>query len=209
MIKLKSLINELTPDQKDRKKDYLFGKLKASTPNTVPSWSEIWKNFTTNTDSFDRAFKDMKLMLGGEFEDVDDKAIMAAIEKEQLQKYHRIVEEYKELEGATCWRMITIPPNVDPTKIAQLGVYWATEEGAAEAHWGHKPGRHMEVTYDGIIDLHNMDWYGTMFARMDYVLGDDEKEIRFIKNSRIFITRCHTLYHGRVDRHIINDWRRT
>ena len=206
MIKLKPLICELTQDQKDRKKDYLFKQSKLTASNTVPTWSKVWDMFLHNGDSMTRALEDMQMVYKDEIEDENE--LVKLIEEEQRQKYFRLVEEYKELDGSTCWRTITIPEKVDPVNLPQLGIYWAIEETAAEAHWGYGKGRPLEVTYDGIIDLHNVDWQGTMFARMDYSLGDDEKEIRFIKNSPIFITRCHTYYHGHVNRHIINDWRR-
>ena len=134
MIKLKPLISELTRDQKDRKKDYLFQQAKLTASNTFPTWSEVWKMFKNEGDNLSR----------GKF--------------------------------------------------------------------GH---HQTTVTYEGIIDFHNVDWYGTMFARMNYDLGDMEKEIRFIKNSKIFVTTCDR-YSSELDndndtgmkRLIINDWRR-
>ena len=204
MIKLKSLLTELTQKQKELKKDYLFQQTKMHSSNTVPTWTEVWNMFKTNGDSFKRAIEDLQ----DDFEN-DEAGMMEHLEDIQRDKYFELVQEYKHLDGEKCWRTITIPATVDPVSISQLGVYWAIEESAAEAHWGHMKGHHKEITYDGIIDLHNVDWYGTMFARMDYVIGDDEKEIRFLKNSRIFVPRCHSSLHGRVDRHIINDYRRT
>jgi hypothetical protein len=209
MIKLRPLISELTQDQKERKKDYLFKQAKLTASNTVPSWSKVWDMFLRSGDSFTRALEDMKMAYDNKYESEDEDTLIQLIEEEQRQKYFQLVEEYKELDGATCWRTITIPENVDPVGIPQLGIYWSIEESSAEAHWGHGKNRPLEVTYDGIIDLHNVDWPGTMFARMDFTLGDDEKEIRFIKNSPIFVPRCHTYHHGRVNRHLIGDWRRT
>ena len=210
MIKLKPLISELTRDQKDRKKDYLFQQAKLTASNTFPTWSEVWKMFKNEGDNLSRAIE--CLSVAGE---TDEKTQLEMIEDEQREKYFDLVEEYKRLDGATCWRDITIPGNMNPTNIPQLGIYWAIERDAAEAHWG-KFGHHQTtVTYEGIIDFHNVDWYGTMFARMNYDLGDMEKEIRFIKNSKIFVTTCDR-YSSELDndndtgmkRLIINDWRR-
>jgi hypothetical protein len=207
MIKLRPLISELTSAQKDRKKDYLFKQAKLTASNTVPTWSKVWDMFQKDGDSMARALEDMKMAYEDKIEDENE--LVKLIENEQRHKYLGLVEQYKELDGNTCWRTITIPENVDPATLPQLGVYWAIEESAAEAHWGYGKGRPLEVTYDGIIDLHNVDWNGTMFARMDYTLGDMEKEIRFIRNSKIYIPRCHTYHHGHINRHIIEDWRRT
>lgn len=207
MIKLRSLISELTPDQKDRKKDYLFKQAKLTASNIVPSWSKVWDMFLHNGDNLSHALETMQMVYKDEIEDENE--LIQLIEKEQRHKYFRLVEEYKYLDGEPCWRTITIPERVDPVKIAQLGIYWAIAESASEAHWGYSKGRPLEVTYEGKIDLHNVDWQGTMFARMDYTLGDDEKEIRFIKNSPIFVTECVTHHQGRVNKHTIEDWRRT
>jgi hypothetical protein len=51
MIKLKSLICELTPKQKEMKKDYLFKQSKLNSSNVIPPFNEVWK-YIKNTDDF-------------------------------------------------------------------------------------------------------------------------------------------------------------
>lgn len=209
MIKLKPLITELTKHQKELKKDYLFGQTKLKSTNTPPPWDDMWIAIQ-NSDGLRNElefYKDDAERRGEEF---FEEEALGKIELEQKDRYFDLIAEYKSLDGEYCWRKITLPAEVDPVSIAQLGVYWAIEEGAAEAHWGKFGEGHYEATYKGIIDLRNIDWAGTLFARMDLSIGEDEKEIRFIKNARIFVENVHTYKNESppVQRFIINNYRR-
>lgn len=207
MIKLQSLITELTKRQKELKKDYLFRQTKLHSPNTPPPWDSMWVAIQ-NSDGLKNEleyFKDDVERRGKEF---NEEAALQVIEADQKNRYFDIIDDYKYLDGKHCWREMTIPIGVDPLSISQLGIYWATEERAAEAHWGHRAkGKTFTVIYRGVIDLNNVDWAGTMYARMDMSLGEEEKEIRFIKNSKIFVE---SMYSDPNDKWIpINDYRRT
>ena len=111
------------------------------------------------------------------------------IEDVQRTKYLEIVDDYKGLDGEWCWRTITLPASVDPRTLEQLGVYWAIREDAAEAHWGKHSKHSLICTYEALIELKNVDWTGTMFARMEYTGGDDEQEIRFLKNATLLVRK--------------------
>lgn len=129
------------------------------------------------------------------------------IKPELEQKYHDIVYTYQNhLNGEKCYRAMTFPASINPLKHPRLGIYWAVEEGAEEAHWGknHKGGS-VPVTYVAEIDLDMVNWHETIYARIDWSLGELEKEIRFFKNSPIFVYGCYinNKYYE------INDWRRT
>lgn len=171
---------------KEAKKDYLFKQSKIHSSNTVPTFSEIWKELC-GEDRFKEEieYKANEAEKYGEYFNADK--AWDDIENEQRNRYSQIVEQYKNLNGAWCWRTITVPSTVDPRKLEQLGIYWAVEESAAEAHWGTFNEKSIECTYQALIDLHNVDWTGTMFARMNYVSGDDEQEIRFLKNAPIMV----------------------
>ena len=146
----------------------------------------MWKEYQ-NT-SLDRNLKDIRAdrdLYHPMTPEIDEKDVLKDIEEIQRDKYFDLVREYKQLNGEKCWRSIVIPKTVDPAKLNQLGVYWATDEDAAEPHWAKSSG--IECVYEAVINFDMMDWPGTMFARMDYTLGDDEREIRFLKNSKLFV----------------------
>ena len=213
MINLKTLLSELTQKQKELKKDYLFNQSKMHSSNTVPSWTEMWKAYqNTSMDrniSDLRADRDLYHPMTPEIEK-EDPNILRDIEDTQRHKYFELVNLYKQLNGERCWREIYLPKSLNPQTLEQLGVYWAIEENAAEAHWGHGRGMNTTCTYEGVIDLNIIDWPGTMFARMDYTLGDDENEIRFLKNSKIFVNHVIVFGDGVKDVHKfeIKDYRR-
>lgn len=196
----------MTKHQKELKKDYVFKQSKLHSSNTVPPWDDMWVAIQ-NSDATNDYINSMRSDAERNGEEFDEKAALQALEDEQQSRYFDIVQEYKYLDGDPCWREMTIPTWLDPTKIAQLGIYWAVKEDAAEAHWGYRTKGRISVTYKGIIALDNIDWSGTMFARMDMSLGDTEQEIRFLKNSPIFIE---SVYSDKEEKWIpINDTRRT
>lgn len=214
MIKLKSLITELTQKQKELKKNYLFNQSKLHSSNTVPSWSQMWKSIQ-NSDGFNRMLNHMRSELEyktGTDEEFNEKQVIEQIEDEQRHKYFEVVDEYKHLDGQQCWREIVVPRTINPIYLNQLGVYWAIVESAAEAHWATHIGQpSFKCIYKAYIDLDVMDWTGTMFARMDYTLGESEMEIRFLKNAKIFVESV-IVYDNLKDgmnRYEINKERRT
>lgn len=190
MIKLKSMLNELTQRQKELKKDYLFQQSKLHSSNTFPSWTDMWKSLI-NSDGIQCNLHDMRdvvLRDGGDDSDFDEKAALEQIEDEQRHKYFEVTQEYKHIDGDRCWREIVVPHAIDPRRLTQIGIYWAIADTAAEAHWaGHSGKPKLSCIYEGVINTDVVDWPGTMFARMDYTLGDDEQEIRFLKNSKLFV----------------------
>ena len=209
MIKLRSLITELTKRQKELKKDYLFRNTKLRSPNTPPPWDDMWA-VIQNSDGLQNELEFYKDNVERRGEKFFEEEALGKIELEQKDRYFDLIAEYKSLDGEYCWRTITLPAEIDPTSIAQLGIYWAIEESAAEAHWGKFSKGYYNATYKGIIDLHNVDWGGTLFARMDMSIGEAEKEIRFIKNARILVENVHTYKNESppVQRFIINNYRR-
>ena len=210
MIKLTSLLSELTQKQKDLKKDYLFSQTKLHSSNTIPTWTEMWKEIQ-NMDGFERNLRDIKDDCEREFREFNEKQAIEEIEDIQRHKYFDIVQSYKELNGEPCWREIVISRNVDPKTLSQIGIYWAVEKSAADSHWAARlKSEGLTCNYQAKIDFDIVDWPGTMFARMDYTLGDDEQEIRFIKNSKIFVDSV--IVYGNsikdIEKHTIEQYRR-
>jgi hypothetical protein len=126
------------------------------------------------------------------------------LEKEMEERYYDA--EYRirnELDEQSCWRHVVLPLNIDPATHTNLGIYWAYEEDAAEAHWG---GKGQKVIYHGNIDLEYVDKAGTLYANVAISTGEEEKEVRFFKGAPIWIWSV-TLQDGTVVD--IDDWRTT
>ncbi len=201
MIKLKSLLNEMSQAQKELKKDYLFKQSLIPSSNKIPGWDVVWKSLK-NSDGYNNLVD----IYSDKF---DEDKIKDMIEQDEYNRYLDVISTYEELDGDLCWRAMNLKRGVDPTKIQQLGIFWAIEEKKAAAHWGS--GQGLKVVYKAKIDLKNVDWPGTIFARMDMSLGEEEAEIRFIKYSKIFVYDVSVIDRSKHDyysNYPIKDWRR-
>lgn len=219
----------LTPQQKEKKREYLLQQQRKL--DQLPSFEDVVEAhlFQLETDA-----EEFSAALFSEVEDWSEEEVLEYLEDhgisvkpnpdfDQLRQEVRkneVLEELKaeleaDYEGAVdrvtrvlqdqeCWRAVTVPKNVDPTQHTNLGIYWAYEEHAAEAHWG-EPGKNA-VTYHAEIDLDYVDKAGTIFANTWPRLGEEEAEVRFYKGSPIFVYDVELKDGTVLD---INDWRRT
>lgn len=211
MIRLKDLISEITSYQKERKKDYLFKHSGLHSSNVIPSFEEVWKDIV-RSDGFKN---ELEAIMGSREDDEEsfgnEESAIREIRIRQEEKYEDIVYSYKELDNEWCWRNVILHESVDPRTHSQLGIYWAIDERSAEAHWGFSKGnRHLDCTYQALIELKNVDWPGTIFSRMDMSIGDDENEIRFLKNAPLMVRQVH-VFDKRTNKsatYFINDRRR-
>lgn len=73
-------------------------------------------------------------------------------------------------------------------KTKGVGIYWAYEEDAAQAHWGTFNGQ-KEYTLEGLITEDAVNWKNTMYNNLSPALGEDEKEIQLNKGARVQILR--------------------
>jgi len=208
MIKLKQLLSELTSRQRKVKKDYLFRQSKLESSNQIPSFEEVWKGIHLNGDGFNHEMEWAR----EEDPDKDEATLEAEFKETQRERYEEIISLYKELEGQSCWRKMILHKSVDPRTLEQLGIYWAIKESSAEAHFGNYNKDYIwECTYEAIIELNNVDWPGTIFARMDLNGGDDENEIKFLKNAPLMVRKvevCNRRNQGNCRRFFISNRRR-
>lgn len=65
-----------------------------------------------------------------------------------------------------------------------LGIYWTYDENSAESHWSKED---IEVLLIAEIDSSNIDYKNTYLAHIIPYTGEDEKEIRLLKNTEINI----------------------
>jgi len=64
----------------------------------------------------------------------------------------------------------------------KLGIYWAYEKDAAEAHWGSGA---VKVLLQTSVTEDQINWRGTFEANLRPSTGEDEKEIRLNENEKI------------------------
>src|ERR1035441_5334007 len=107
MIKLKSLLLELTQPQKELKKDYLFRQTKLQSSNIIPPFEKVWEDIV-RSDGYKELYKDW------EDYEITETEIMRKIKEEQFDRYTDIIDQYKQLNGERCWREITLPSGVNP-----------------------------------------------------------------------------------------------
>ena len=111
----------------------------------------------------------------------------AAMEAEQRGRYDFTVADVEGFDGQDCWREITLRKGVDPRALRSVGRFWSVSKEHAEAHWGRfKPGMR-KVLLRAKIDLDNVDLAGTVHARMDMSLGEDELEVRFLRHAPVWV----------------------
>jgi hypothetical protein len=99
------------------------------------------------------------------------------------------IENYINSDGTIdIWRMMTVTSewleNLTGTG-KHLGIYWSWEEGAAEAHWGHGDGKYL--TIKSSVREEYVNWEDTIMLNMNIDLGEEEKEIRLYKNTKLKI----------------------
>ena len=143
-------------------------------------------------------------------QELSEQAALEHLRDEMEELYDAAVDRVtSELHEQDCWRDVTLPKGTDPTQHDGLGIYWAYEEDAAEAHWG-EPGK-VVVRYRARIDLARVDRAGTIWANTFPRIGEDEAEVRFYVHAPIFVYSV-TLYNDSAlptETIEINDWRIT
>lgn len=183
----------------------LITKIAQQTAAVIPSFDELWEEVKAADPQminniagyymdggYDDEFQDdTGIELDGQntYAEFLNWAVEVKIRQEVEDKYESIVNNYKNLQGGTCWRAVTMPRHMDPRKHPRLGIYWSVSLSGARPYNGQYTGKKI-VVYSGEINTNYIDWKGTLLARLDFNLGDDEMEIRFMKNSPIYIYDC-------------------
>lgn len=162
----------------------------------------------------DTADMDLDQLIEGHRETVSELLSLAEGRERVLEEMQGLYDEavYRvehELDGADCWRAVTLPATVDPQTHEGLGVYWAYDEHAAEAHWGELGKQ--PVTYRARIDTRYINKSGTISANVDPSTGETEKEVQFFPGAPIYVYDV-TIFNKSalpVATIEINDWRTT
>lgn len=194
------------PSQRERTKDWKLERQRET--NEAPSFKEML-DWLKTTDGWTNAMEYASTLGLGQGFDEDspewEKSVEEELAEEQSGRYDVILQEMDNLDGEDCWRMLTLPEGMDPQKLAGVGQYWADDPDRAEAHWGDFRRSKRKVLLRARINSKNIDRAGMMYARMDLDLGEEEKEVRFLKHAPIWVYDA-TLDDGTVIR--IDGWRR-
>lgn len=137
------------------------------------------------------------------FEDFEKDFPNAAVDKEELRDFlnfwiplridfiaKEIIEElkfYKELHRELFVELDSIPTfdifeNQD-VPVSTLGVYWSTSPYTSAQHGDHTGKVALKVKTPYHSDV--VDWFGTIESRIDYLHGDQEQEIKLLKDAII------------------------
>jgi len=88
----------------------------------------------------------------------------------------------------TIWRQVTLK-DLNALKTKGIGIYWAYEESAAEAHWGDFSQGSSKFTIEAQVNEDSVDWESTMYANLNPSTGEDEKELTLKEGAPLKITR--------------------
>lgn len=102
--------------------------------------------------------------------------------------YTNIYNKIKSDNTIDIWRKMTVDQEWLerlPYSGKHLGIYWSWDERAAEAHWGQWDKQ--KILIKSSVREEYINWHDTIMLNMDISLGEEEKEIRLFKNTRLKI----------------------
>ena len=174
----------------------------ASPLDQIPTWEKVWESAKNYDATY---YREEAYMQGRDEDDPEDVALAAELVKDDVWELYRgIVSMLRdEMDGADCWREMTLEGEPDLVTLDPLGIYWSYDKEAAEAHGG---GYGERVTYRARVDLKNVDVPYTVNVHLDLDSGPQEKEVGFHEGARIWVYDVE-LDDGTVLP--INDWRTT
>jgi hypothetical protein len=97
------------------------------------------------------------------------------------------LEDIIENDKITIYRKITVADDW-LSKLENdnrsIGIYWAYEQDAAEAHWGYDQTGLKEITLESSVSVESVEWIETLQQNIN-PFYEEEKEIRLIKDSPV------------------------
>lgn len=107
----------------------------------------------------------------------------------------RVLSEMPIVDGAILATRVVMCRPEDLN--ASLGVHWSWDPGwcgGAAAHWAPEGGTELPLIHlEASVPVSSVDWQTTLLCAMDYLCGDDERELRTIDGAPV------TLLSVRVD----------
>jgi hypothetical protein len=140
----------------------------------------------------------------------DDPAIAAMSERQEYDaplgpELSKVVREWMVRRAAYAMRVLSEIPVVEGHVVATravmcrpedlrspLGVHWSWDTawcGGADAHWAPKDGEDLPVIHlVASVPVSSVDWQTTLLCAMDYLCGDDERELRLRDGAPVSLT---------------------
>jgi hypothetical protein len=104
---------------------------------------------------------------------------------------------YNELVGALtcgynvrCYRLISLPENVNPASLNGLGIYWSLDEEKVGLYGADENTAEKRPTiwrFAAQVDPESVNYWETVMQHLDPDIGRTEDEVRFLKHSEIYV----------------------
>jgi hypothetical protein len=104
-------------------------------------------------------------------------------------RYRSLVRGLQKDPYVDCYRLISLPENVDPASLDGIGIYWSLDPekvGLYEAY-GDDPDRPVYWRFDCRGEMKYVDLWETVMHHLNPDYGMDEDEIRFFPHSPIYV----------------------
>lgn len=119
-------------------------------------------------------------------------------------RYEYVVSELNATNVTKIGRRMSVDadwPNEIKKSIATTGIYWGSLPLDTGSFW-YDDNKPVHVYLEASISHDTIDWVGTIRARIDYLTGDEEREIRLKEETFVIITRLDT--DGNTDDEMVN-----
>jgi len=99
----------------------------------------------------------------------------------------RLTENLESANGLNLLRSIVVSNDWLPNQ--RLGVFWALNCGCEVSPYNGDESSGVAILVEGSVSADAVDWAETLFARMDYLNGDDEGEIQLRPGASVIVTK--------------------
>ena len=133
----------------------------------------------------------------------DNKEVKTSIDTIGFNKTNQLVNEIVnnllKLNGVSCYRIISIPNNIDPVKLNKLGIHWSLDRESCIKFMKDEDEFHIYENdvlclYKAKISINHINFEETIEKKFWYInekTENIEKEVTMKENSNIFVYECY------------------
>ncbi|TLX16148.1 hypothetical protein [Rhizobium sp. MHM7A] len=122
---------------------------------------------------------------------LDDPEFRATMVHWLAHRFRYVLSELETTDVTQLGRRMSVDPEwktaIDRHE-ATVGVYWGDLPLDSGAFW-HDENKPVDVYMEASVSHDDIDWIGTIRARLDYLTGDEEREIRLKEDVKVLVTR--------------------